>query len=262
MIQVKKCRHGRLMFYDNDLYIGRSLNTHGVYSEQEILLWQQIIKPGWTVVEVGANIGVHTVWLSKAVGSNGLVVAIEPQMQLYHMLCGNLALNEITNTVTVLAAIGKTHGTITVPSISYGKQGNFGGVSLGGSEGATVPVLPLDALRKDPEFIKIDVEGMEADVLRGARETIERCKPILYVENDRKEKSDELIEIIRDLGYVMYWHHPLINRELFGNTVSLNMLCVQPGASVVGLKEVETNNRDDTVRHKAMVSAIEHGAVL
>jgi FkbM family methyltransferase len=261
MIKIKQCRHGRLLFYDNDTYIGKSLDVSGVYSEEEILLWQQIVKPGHTVIEVGANIGAHTVWFSKAVGPSGRVIAVEPQRQLFHMLCGNLALNEVKNTSATFAALGAACGTVPVPHIEYGKPGNFGGVSLGG-DGEAVPVLPLDTLNINPDFMKIDVEGMEADVLRGARETIERCRPVLYVENDRKEKSEELVELIRDLGYVLYWHHPLINRELFGNMVSLNMLCVQPGVSVIGLKEVETVSSDERTRRNAMVAALEHGAVI
>lgn len=86
-------------------------------------------------------------------------------------------------------------------------------------------------------FIKIDVEGMEGDVLAGAVETINRFRPALYVENDRKEKSTELIERLLGLDYRLYWHlPPLFNRknfagheeDVFGQIVSVNMLCL-PG---------------------------------
>ncbi len=258
MIQIKDCRHGRMMFHDNDAYIGRSLNVSGTYSEEEILLWQQIIRPGWTVVEVGANIGAHTVWFAKAVGTSGRVVAIEPQRHLHHMLCGNLALNDVKNVVVMAAAMGDAVGTIAVPEVDYAKPGNFGGISLGGDKGEAVAMVTLDSLGVAPDFIKVDVEGMEAGVIRGARQTIERHRPVLYVENDRKEKSDELVALIRSMGYRMYWHFPLINRDLFGDTVSLNMLCVQPDADIVGLKEVDV---DEVIRRQTMAAAVEHGAV-
>jgi FkbM family methyltransferase len=260
MIQVKQCRHGRLMFYDNDAYIGRSLNTSGTYSEEEILLWQQIVRPGDVVVEVGANIGAHTIWFAKAVGRDGKVFAIEPQRQMYQMLVGNLALNEITNANAMMGAAGEKIGTVRVPPVDYDKTGNFGGLSIGGESGEEVAVITLDSFRMTRvDLIKIDVEGMEASVLRGAHQTIERCRPVLYVENDRKEKSDELIALISDMGYRLYGHTPLINREIFGDTVSLNMLCVVGDANITGLREID---RDHAMRRQAMVAALEHGAVL
>jgi FkbM family methyltransferase len=260
MIQVKACRHGRLMFHDNDDYIGRSLNISGVYSEEELQLWEQIIRIGWTVVEVGANIGAHSVWLSKAVGKTGKIIAIEPQRHIYNMLCGNLALNMIKNVYPMLCAMSSCAGTACIRDIDYTKPGNFGGISLDDQKG-DVCVIALDNLNLVPHFIKIDVEGMEADVIRGALQTIERHRPVLYVENDRPEKSDELIELIHGLGYRLFWHRPLINRDLFGPTVSINMLCVDADADVTGLDQVVIE-RDQAVRSKALAPAIEHGAVI
>jgi FkbM family methyltransferase len=249
------------MFHDNDLYIGRSLNVCGVYSEEEIFLWEQFVHSGWCVIEVGANIGAHTVWLSKAVGSSGKVIAIEAQRHLYNMLCGNVALNSIANIYPMLCAAGASNGMLNVPRIDYAKPGNFGGLSLGG-DGDPVPMIALDSLGLEPDFIKIDAEGMEAEILRGASLMIKRCRPVLYVENDRKEKSDELIGLIRDLGYRLYWHRPLVSRDLFGDMVSLNMLCVEADANIAGLNEVEASGCDEEIRRKAMIAAIEHGAVL
>jgi FkbM family methyltransferase len=260
VIQIRECRHGRLMFYDNDVYIGRSLLNAGAYSEEEILLWKQIIRPGWTVVEAGANIGAHTVWFSKAVGPGGMVHAFEPQRQMYQMLVGNLALNEITNVRGMHAALASSSGTARVPPIDYRRTENFGGFGLvhAGGEVAVYAVDDYSLLLDRVDFMKIDVEGMEADVIRGARETIDRCRPVLYVENDRTEKSRELIDLLRGFGYRLYWHLPYVNRQLFEDTVSMNMLCVHgENANVVGLEEV-SRGRVETVRE----ASTEHGAVL
>jgi hypothetical protein len=82
---------------------------------------------------------------------------------------------------------------------------------------------------------------MEKVVLEGAAGFISRLKPVLYVENDRKEKSAELIRYIDSLGYVMYWHAPtLFNPQnfsgnatnIFGTVVSINMLCIPKEANV------------------------------
>ena len=265
-IEVKQCRHGRLMYYANDAYIGRSLRLYGEYSEGEIALWSQFLRPGMTVIDVGANIGAHTIYLAKAVGQRGLVYAIEPQRQLYQMLLGNLALNEIANTSVFMGALAddsyggvkqsaKTAGgigTINVPPIDYGSAGNFGAIALGkrSKRGEAVPVVTLDSLGlNEVSFIKIDVEGMERAVLRGASETLSRDRPILYVENDRAEHSRELISLILGAGYRLFWHlPPLFNpksfsgavRNIFPNVVSGNMLGVHKttASNIRGLREI------------------------
>ncbi len=131
------------------------------------------------------------------------------------------------------------------------RPGNFGRVALGThTAGERVPVVAIDGLGLARcNLIKVDVEGMELAVLRGAAETVGRCKPFLYVENDRPEQSAELIAFIDGLGYAMYWHHPpLYNPEnfrgnrinVFPNVVSVNLLCVHRSvrAQVDGFRQV------------------------
>jgi len=87
-----------MMYLANDKFIGRrSLDAYGEFCELELYLLRQIIKPGMTVVEAGANIGTHTVAFAKAVGATGRVLTFEPQRTVFHMLCGNLALNGLSN---------------------------------------------------------------------------------------------------------------------------------------------------------------------
>jgi hypothetical protein len=120
----------------------------------------------------------------------------------------------------------------------------------GSATGEDVPVMTLDryalpALR----LLKIDVEGMEREVLLGARQTIVKHRPILYVENDRKDNSPALIRLIEELGYRAYWHSPrLFNAQnffghaenVFSNVASLNMLCLpnETPQSVTGFRQV------------------------
>ena len=103
------------------------------------------------------------------------------------------------------------------------------------------------------QFIKIDVEGMEAAVIRGARKTIEKFRPILYVENDRDDRSAELIELLQSLGYNLYWHTPrLFNPDNFyqnpvnefGDVVSANMLGIHSSmpSDIGGLRKIEGPN--------------------
>ncbi|MCZ6767138.1 MAG: FkbM family methyltransferase, partial [bacterium] len=231
------CRHGMMLFNKNDVYIGRSLECYGEFSEGELELFESIVRTGDTVVEAGANIGSHTVRLAQLVGEAGRVHAFEPQRVVFQTLCANVALNGLPNVFSHHAALGKESGQVIVPALDYGSENNFGGLGLGGySRGEPVPVETIDGLQLSScSFIKIDVEGMEWDVVHGARETIAQHRPVLYVENDRAEHSAALITLIIGLGYRLYWHLPKMFRadnyyenstNVFGEIVSVNMICV------------------------------------
>ena len=98
-------------------------------------------------VEVGANIGAHTVFLAQAVGPTGQVVAFEPQRVVYQTLCANLALNSIANTRVWQAAVGAAPSENIVPMLDPNTEHNFGGLGLGGHlMGERVPVMTLDSL--------------------------------------------------------------------------------------------------------------------
>lgn len=236
-IRARRCRHGILLYSRHDIYMAASLEEYGEYSESEITLFNQIIMPNSTVLDIGAHIGAHTHFFAKVVSPNGHVYSFEPQMVLYRMQCANLALNSVHNVTLHNAAAGEIVGDITVPCINYFEDNNFGGLSMGRSiDGPKVPMLSIDSLvLANCHFIKVDVEGMEINVLRGATDTIKRYRPVLYVENDRSDNSEELIRWIMDQNYRLYWHNPpLFNldnyygntKNVFGNLFSMNMLCL------------------------------------
>jgi FkbM family methyltransferase len=234
------------------------LVAYGEYSELEAQFLATWLRPGDVVVEAGANIGPVTVPLARAVGPAGRVLAYEPQRLVFQLLCCNLALNELGNVVARPAALGARAGVARVPAIPPSQAHNFGGVALsadaGGGEQVQVEAiddLALDACR----LVKVDVEGMEAEVLEGARATIARLRPLLYLENDRADRSRALIGLVQSLGYRAFWHlPPLFNPanfagradNLFGTIVSVNMFCVpaESALRLAGLAEVA--GPDDT----------------
>jgi FkbM family methyltransferase len=234
---VKECRSGTMIYNMNDIYIGRSLDAYGEWSKGEMDLFRQVLRPGMAVVEVGANIGPHTVFLAQAVWPGGWVMAFEPQRIVFQTLCANLALNHIINVDARQIAVGDAPGTILVPLLNFAQENNFGGLWLGThTVGEPVPVITLDSLNLARcDFLKIDVEGMEKQVLDGAAATLARCQPVLYVENDRPDKSADLIRTIDALGYRMFWHmaplfqadnHAGYQENIFGDIVSANMFCI------------------------------------
>jgi FkbM family methyltransferase len=229
-----------MVYNFHDMYVGRCLDLYAEFSEGEVELFKQILFPGNFAVEVGANIGGHTVFLAQAVWPTGSVLAFEPQRIVFQTLCGNLALNSISNVDARHAAVGNAPGEIVVPVLDYSRENNFGGLELGGyTNGERVPVITLDSLNlPNCDFLKVDAEGMEQAVLEGAAATIARCQPLMYVENDRTEKSAQLIRTIAAMGYNLYWHMPQLfqpnnyagNPEnVFGNIASFNMFCLPKG---------------------------------
>jgi FkbM family methyltransferase len=249
--RLKRCRHGLTPFLPHDVFIGRSLDLYGEFSEGEVKLFGQLVKAGDVVLDVGANIGAHTLFFAEQVGAAGAVHAFEPQRILFQTLCGNLALNGITNTWAHASAVGAEPGQVVVPPIDYSQPNNFGCLALGAYQaGEQVNVVTLDGLGLTRcDFLKVDVEGMEHAVLRGAAGTIARFRPFLYIENDRADCSTELVSFIDRLGYVMYWHHPPLYSadnyfgnpdNVFKNMYSVNMLCIHSSirAELVGFTPV------------------------
>jgi FkbM family methyltransferase len=242
-VALKQCRYGPMVFLPNDQYIGGALNKYGEFSEGEVHLFRQIVKENWTVFDVGANHGAHTVALSQLVGRYGEVHSFEPQRILHQIVCANVALNSLQNVFTYQVAVGKESGKIKVPPVDYTRYNNFGAVELGGVSGETVPVITLDSLNLNScHFAKIDAEGMEGDIVAGASGLIERFKPILYMENDREDKAPTLIQQMWELDYELFYHMPYyynrfnfhsVAENIYGGTISVNMLCV-PRVSRVG----------------------------
>jgi FkbM family methyltransferase len=254
-LRIKVCKHGAMMYYENDAYIGRSLDLYGEFSEREMDLLRQVLCPGMTVVDIGANIGVHTIFFAEIVGPGGTVYAFEPQRTLYHLLCGNIALNRHENIFAVNAGLGSEMGPIVVPGIDYEQGGNLGGISLGKTgRSDEVPMQTLDSYALTScHVINIDVEGMERFVLEGAAKTLERHKPLLYVANGREANSCDLIEWLLSHEYRLYWHLPAVfnpknffskMENIFGNTISINMLCIPKSvkSDIRGMREITSPN--------------------
>lgn len=238
--RLKACRYGTLLYNANDRYIGRALELYGEYSEGEVEMFRRIVRPGDIVLDVGANLGAHTLFFAQAVGPTGAVLAFEPQRLTFQTLCANMALNSVVNALCYWTALTDVPGIMRVPLLDPRRPSNFGALELGAHDaGDQIAVMRADSFDLPRcRLIKVDVEGMELQVLRGATALIERHHPIVYVENDRVRQAAELIRWVHALGYRLYWHRtPLYNPANFlGNAhdeypglVSQNMLGVHPG---------------------------------
>jgi len=249
--EIASCRHGPMLFNKNDQYVGASLRKYGEFSPDESQMFRQIVRPGMTVVEAGANIGAHTIELSRLVEPGGAVVAIEPQRLVFQTLCANVALNSRPNVLALQIAVGAEDGTILVPVLPPGQFGNFGGVSLTNvQQGESVSLRRLDTIGlAHCHVIKLDVEGMEVEALRGAEALIARHRPTIYAENDREERTMEMLSLLWSWNYKVFVHTPPLYspanfagdpENLWPGIVSLNILCLPAERAVVvkGLEEL------------------------
>ncbi|MBM4221013.1 MAG: FkbM family methyltransferase, partial [Gammaproteobacteria bacterium] len=222
--RVVRGRHGWFLVQPGDVYVGRALLTYGEFCEHERELLGQLLGQDRDAVEVGANIGALTVPMARQLGGAGRQLhAIEAQPAVYQQLCANLALNALDNVRADNVACSDAPGWLGFDAL-----------------------LPGDA---DIGVIKIDVEGFEQRVLEGARSTIDRCRPFLYLENDRVDRSRALIEWLWAAGYDLYWHiAPLFNPgnfageavDIYPGKASFNMLATprELATPVAGLTRI------------------------
>lgn len=246
-LQLVRTRRGPMLANPLDAFIGRSLIEYGEHSElqlQEVLKW---VRPGDFVMDVGANIGTNTIPLAQSVGPEGLVFAFEIQPFLLQTLCANAALNGLHNVRPFLVGLHETPGQSAIARVRYKSAStNFGGLSLHSlshvsDESKETPLILetidrlLQPVHPRPRLIKVDVEGLECAIIRGAKNTLRKDRPILYVENDRRENNRELVSLIRDANYDLFWHRPKeFNDKNFFNNPSnrlgpiknINMLCI------------------------------------
>ena len=151
------------------------------------------------VLDVGANVGSHSINFSQHAD---VVHAFEPQPQVFYNLCANLMLHHIHNVCVYNCALGSYEGVTNVIALDTTREGSPMGVAVGEGD-QPVTMRTIDALGIAPvHFIKIDVEGHELEVLRGARETLSSQKIIVYVEIHREHLIDDVRQYMADLGYL------------------------------------------------------------
>lgn len=216
-----KTHYGTMDLMRHDTYITTSLASAGEYCQDEINLLGRYVNTGSVVVEAGANIGAHTLPLGRLIGEEGVMHSFEPQFEAFRLLKRNVERAALGNVVLHRAAIGDKEGTAHVPYFSYRERNNYGGVKLT-DEGDTVPCLTIDGLNLERcDLIKLDVEGCEPEAVAGAMETIKRCRPVLYIEDQFTPESKRLRESLRELGYRIFSHRALLNA---GGAVPVNRM--------------------------------------
>ncbi|MEP6869349.1 MAG: FkbM family methyltransferase [Novosphingobium sp.] len=217
---LKQGRWGQFLLIEGDM-ISNYVNILGHWADIETGLFRQLLPAqGGVCIEVGANIGMHAVPLSQLC-AGGLVVCYEPQRPIFHILCANLALNNRLNVRTRHAAAGEENGRIEIQTGDYDAAWNYGSFSI--SKGFSTEndfagpiaseMVEIVALDKDPaladlaalNLLKIDAEGHELGVLKGAKALIAKYRPNVFVEPGSLENVDALRDLMQAQGYRGFW---------------------------------------------------------
>lgn len=251
--------HGPMIVNRNDHHsspsgegygVGHQILTKSSFDPEEVNFVLHLLNArrhhhgdGVFALDGGANIGVHTIEWARHMHGWGEVLAFEAQEVVFYALAGNLALNNCFNARARCAALGAQSGEMRVPRPDYLKPASFGSlemrrrdsteyigqaISYEDKDCTTVPVVTIDSLKLPRlDFFKLDVEGMESEVLAGARETLRRCRPLLLVEVIKSD-FEALREQLFDLGYEVY-------------VLGINLLAVHVDDPIFDRVQVEGN---------------------
>jgi FkbM family methyltransferase len=242
-------KYGNIAINQHDRYVSGSIIKYGEYSDLEVALIFELLNYfRGDVIEVGSNIGSHTVPIAQELAKrNAYIYAFEPQQIVFQQLCANVCINGLFNVHTLPYACSNTNETLYFHQPNYLNTYNFGAVEMSKQyipsiHNGSIQAYKLDELShinlsQQIAILKIDVEGFELDVLKGSEKLLAEHRPAIYLENDRINASKGLIEYLWSQGYELWWHTPsLFNpNNFYGNKndddgyqklISVNMLAL------------------------------------
>jgi FkbM family methyltransferase len=240
----------------NEPYLHGALKHAGTYCPGEAITYQSIIQPGWTVLDIGANIGFFSLTFARSVGPAGRVLAFEPQPTIHDILTRNIEVNApwVERFRAIVSDQIGTRPFVDLHNLNADQVAWLGSVSVTStadgihSRMVDTPALTLDSLGLARcDFIKIDVEGHEAAVIRGAAGTISAHAPILSLEAHAADADYGFVHSLKEQGY-RFWllrsryvaklrdrSDPLIVKGYnISDAVSRMLICVPNTRSVEG----------------------------
>jgi len=208
----------RFLHCDLHHHIYRSLHILGVHEPDVQWMLGRLLREGDTAIDIGANFGYHTVHAAARVGKSGRVWAIEPQADMYALLSENLAVNGAANVTADCLALSDSRGTLALHRYQSRGPACTSMAHLGDEPFETIH-CPMDTLDHylaghgvdSVTLIKLDVEGAELAVLKGAEDLLSRPVPPMWIVEVNFETSEacgyhpnELLSLLRSHGYVFY----------------------------------------------------------
>jgi FkbM family methyltransferase len=175
----------------------------GSYEYEERKLFEKVVDSGSIVYDIGAHVGFYTLLASKLVGESGKVVAFEPSPRNLVYLKKHLEINHHTNVIVIEAAVSDKAGTCL---FSEGPNNSSGCISEDGA--LVVKVVCVDELVMNeslppPDYVKIDVEGIEYRVLNGMKNVLVNYSPKIFLATHSLEIKADCCCLLESLGYTI-----------------------------------------------------------
>lgn len=195
----------------------------GSYEPEQTALFAAHLGPGDVLFDVGAHVGYYTLLGARLVGDRGRVLAFEPDPRNASFLRGHVRVNRAANVTVIQAAAGDTEGSVR---FAAGTGSGTGHVSEAG--GMEVRICRLDdvAAAQDalPTHLKIDVEGAELDVLKGAKQTLAAARPTIFLSTHGAAVHADCCGLLAECGYHL---KPILGDDL---ETAREILCLPPSA--------------------------------
>jgi len=234
--ELLRLTSGQLTYkYDDDFQItllpneGASRLTYyfGLSEPELFRVYDDFLRLGMTVVDAGANIGLHSLFFSKRVGEGGKIYAFEPSTKIFSRLMAHIRDNQLKNIEGLCLALGAKQGTAEVVDNEEDTSRTFLRSDLSNSvKTSTVTVETLDSFAKfrgleKIDFLKIDVEGFESEILAGALDLLTRhVIKVIQVELDERslgragsEKSAVVSLLMKNNYSLCHWNSSTNNFE-------------------------------------------------
>ncbi|OYT74233.1 MAG: hypothetical protein CFK49_09470 [Armatimonadetes bacterium JP3_11] len=180
------------------------------FRRQDMLFLRDLLRPGDILLDVGANIGTHSICLAPVLGEEGAVYSFEPHPRIFGYFQKNIQLNQIRSIYAYNVALGHQNGIANLSDDVLDDR-NWLHASVGKDSGVEVPVHTLDAfpIRVGNRIIKVDVEGYELYVFRGAEQTLEATQFIYLEIGDRHTlrcgyTTHELLDFLKKRGWRLF----------------------------------------------------------
>lgn len=193
-VQITACEiEGRPLRFATDMArdpIQRAHRACTFFEPDELALMRRYLPEGGTFLDIGANVGNHSLYAGLFCAAHK-IIPFEPNPPAYRLLILNLVMNGLHDR-TVFDYLGFGASDLDREGFAMTpRHKNLGAARMVPGEGEIATLRPDDVLQDEtPDFIKIDVEGMEMDVLRGLQKTVKRVRPVLLVEVDQGNIHD------------------------------------------------------------------------
>ena len=220
------------------------LLEQGDWFEDEIHFVRNFIKPGMVALDIGANYGLYSTAIAKNIGDNGKLWCFEPTPNTANALRSTIKKNNLTDKVDIIEAGLSDHiGTATFYLSENSELNSLSSKNNQPQESLTIKLLTLDQCKKEHDwksidFIKLDAEGEEANILKKATETLKECSPLIMFELKHGDQiNHSLINGFKNLGYDSYYLIPgldllaPLNLSVPQDSFLLNLFCCKPSTA-------------------------------